>query len=135
MNFKNTLIGTISFIGVSFLVQGLSHFSVNSAHYASIPFMREEPLMFLGLTTMLIQGIVLSTLYIQWARMKPNGKWAGIPFSLLMGTFLVTYIALVEEDKYEVPNISQWILVESAAGLVQFGLFGILLSKFVTSTK
>jgi len=130
MKVKNLIIGATSYIVASFLIQALSHFVINSEHYASISFMRAEPLMYFGLLTMLIQGIVLTVLYLKWADNSFNVK-QGLNFSLLIGLFFVSYLALVEPDKYNVINITEWILVEGIAGLFQFTIFGFLLGKFV----
>lgn len=130
MKIKNLMIGVISYMIASFLIQALSHFVINLEHYASITFMRVEPLMYFGLLTMLIQGIVLTVLYLKWANNSFNIK-QGLKFSLLIGLFFVSYLALVEPDKYNVINISEWILVEGIAGLFQFTIFGVLLGKFV----
>lgn len=124
------MIGAISYIIASFLIQALSHFIINSEHYASITFMRVEPLMYFGLLTMLIQGIALTVLYLKWANNSFNIK-QGLKFSLLIGLFFVSYLALVEPDKYNVIKVSEWILVEGIAGLFQFTIFGVLLGKFV----
>lgn len=130
MKVKNLMIGATSYIVASFLIQALSHFVINSEHYASITFMRAEPLIYLGLLTMLIQGIVLTVLYLKWANNSFNIK-QGLKFSLLIGLFFVSYLALVEPDKYSVINVPEWILVEGIAGLFQFTLFGFFLGKFV----
>ena len=130
MKARNLIIGTASYMAASFLVQALSHFVINSEHYASISFMRAEPLMYFGLLTMLIQGIVLTVLYLKWTNNIFSVK-QGLRFSLLIGLFFVSYLALVEPDKYNVMNVSEWILVEGIAGLFQFTIFGALLGKFV----
>lgn len=134
MHPKSLIIGTLSYIGASFLVQAVSHFAINAEHYASIPFMREPPLMYFGLLTMLIQGIVLTSLYLKWA----NGHFEvkqGLQFSWLTGLFFVSYLALVEPDKYNVANVGEWIAVEGITGAIQFTLFGFLLGKFVTTKR
>jgi hypothetical protein len=134
MNIRNFIFGTLSYIVASFLVQAISHFAINADHYASISFMREEPLMYFGLITMLLQGIILTTIYLKWA----NGNFTvkqGLFFSWLIGVFFVTYPALVEADKYNVENIMQWVMVEGSAGAVQFTLFGLLLGKFVKTSN
>ncbi len=134
MNTRNLLLGTLSYIVASFLVQSISHFALNADHYASISFMREPPLMYFGLITMLIQGILLTTIYLKWA----NGNFTvkqGILFAWLIGAFFVAYPALVEADKYNVENIMGWIIVEGSAGAAQFTLFGFLLGKFVKTNN
>lgn len=130
MQYKKLIIGTGSYIFASFLIQAISHFAVNTEHYASIPFMREEPLMYFGLLTMFIQGLMLTILYLKWAKNDFSIK-QGLKFSLLIGLFFVSYLALVEPDKYNVANVAEWALVEGIAGLIQFSLFGLLLGKFV----
>lgn len=132
MKSKNLIIGAVSYITASFLIQALSHFGINAEHYASISFMRAEPLMYFGILTMLIQGLVLTILYLKWANNNFNIK-QGLKFSLLIGLFFVSYLALVEPDKYNVINVTQWVLVEGIAGLFQFTIFGVLLGKFVKS--
>lgn len=130
MKVNNLIVGTVSYTISSFLIQALSHFVINSEHYATIDFMRKEPIMYLGLLTMLVQGIVLTMLYLKWANNNFTIK-QGLQFSWLAGIFFVSYLALVEPDKYNVINISEWVFVEGIAGLFQFTLFGILLGKFV----
>lgn len=130
MKAKNIVIGAASYLAASFLIQALSHFVVNSEHYASIPFMRTEPLMYFGVLTMLIQGSVLTILYLKWANQNFTLK-QGLQFAWLVGLFFLSYTALVEPDKYNVANVPEWILVEGIAGSIQFTLFGLLLGKFV----
>lgn len=86
--------------------------------------------MYFGLLTMFIQGLVLTITYLQWSKGEQSIK-KGVKFSLLIGLFFVSYLALVEPDKYTVANVTEWILVEATAGLVQFTIFGILLGKFI----
>jgi hypothetical protein len=128
------LFGTLAFIFVSFAVQALSHFAINEEHYSGITFMREEPIMALGVFTMIIQGMILTYLYRSTP--KPgNPILQGLKFGLLMGVFFVSYIALVEPSKYMAPSILSWFLVEGTAGLIQFGMFGILLGIIYRSAS
>ena len=60
---KRLIIGSLTFVFSSFLVQALSHFVINTDHYASIGFLRAEPIMALGIITMIIQGLILTYLY------------------------------------------------------------------------
>ena len=121
----------LAFVFASFVVQALSHFVLNMAHYSSIPFMRAEPIMPLGLLVMAIQGIVLAYLFNAFLSHEPFSKQSvmksALLFALLMGAFLGAYIALVEPAKYEVPAVGSWIAVEASASLVQFLIFGFLL--------
>ena len=116
-----------AFILVSFAVQAGSHFVLNVEHYAGIPIMRVEPIMPLGILTMVVQGTLAGLLFptLRWA----NGSVrSGVKFAWILGAFLGSYIVLTEPAKYLVPSVTDWMLVESAASFVQFSLFGILIA-------
>lgn len=120
------LLSVLAFMLVSFGVQGLSHFVINQDHYAGIFFMRDEPIIALGLLAMILQG---STMTLALARSVPRQATVrdGLTVSLAFGLFLTAYIALAAPAKYAVPSISVWIGVEGLASLIQFSVFGVFL--------
>jgi len=120
------ILGTLAFICISFIVQTMSHFAINVEHFSTIRFMRETPIFALGLTTMLIQGLVLSYLFTFYSH-KHTSITKGITFGLIMGVFFVSYVAFVEPSKYQVPSIQAWMMVEGIAGMTQFIMFGAVL--------
>lgn len=120
------ILAVFAFVLVSFTVQALSHFVINVEHYASIPYMREQPVMVLGIITMLLQGVILAHLYLYFCSSAPSVS-QGLQYGLLMGLFLGSYIALVQPAKFAVPSIVEWIAVEGIASAAQFALYGLLL--------
>jgi hypothetical protein len=110
----------------TFGVQGASHFAINAAHYAAIPIMRAEPLVALGVTSMLIQGTIFALLFPAFTRGAAT-IGDGVRFSWVLGAFLASYIVLGEAGKYAIPSLASWIAVESSVAFVQYTLFGILL--------
>lgn len=121
------LLGTLGYVVVTFATQGTSHFAINRAHYAAMASLRPEPIFALGVASMLIQGAILSYLYPIFCRGASSwGK--GVAYGFLIGVFFVSYPALAEPGKYIVPSIPSWIAVEGIVGLVQFGLFGLLVA-------
>lgn len=120
------LFGTLLYIVSTFAVQATSHFAINKDHYAAITIMRQEPNFALGFSSMIIQGILMCSLYKRLCRDLP-GVLGGWIFALLCGLFLSSYIALAEPGKYAVPSIASWIAVETSAAFVQFSLFGVAL--------
>jgi hypothetical protein len=116
----------LAFMCVTFAVQGTSHFVLNADHFASISFMRPDPILPMGFAVMIIQALIFSFAML---RLWPDG--ATIQQSLMvsasMGLFLASYIALAEPAKYAAPSIPAWIAVESTASFVQFAVFGVLL--------
>ena len=120
----------------TFAVQATSHFAIFREHYAALVFLRPEPVFALGIGSMALQGVVLSYLYAAYARESPGWR-SGVRFGLLAGVFFVSYPAIAEPAKYQVPSIWHWMLVESLAGAVQFAIFGLLVgwihSRFAES--
>ncbi len=124
INWRKFSLTVLAFIVVSFAIQAISHFVINVEHYASVDFLRTQPIFILGIVTMLIQGSLLAYLYPLFYRGGDPAR-EGLRFGLIMGAFLVAYIAIVEPAKYLVPSISSWFAVESIAGLIQFSIFGV----------
>lgn len=120
------LISVLAFMGVTFGVQGVSHFLLNKDHFAEIGFLRESPIMPLGFAVMIIEGLILSLALTRLAPTAPSLRDA-IMVSLAFGLFLGSYIALTEPAKYAVPSILDWIKVEATDSTIQFGVFGVLL--------
>lgn len=116
----------LAYVVTTFAVQGASHFAVNAAHYAAIPIMRAEPVIAMGLVSMLIQGVLFAVLFPAFTR-GVSAVWDGVKFSWALGGFLASYIVLGEAGKYAIPSIASWIAVEGSVAFVQYTLFGVLL--------
>ncbi len=114
----------VAFVVATFATQAVSHFVINADHYASVPYLRDEPIMPLGVLAMLVQGGILSYLF---ARLGWRSIADALRFAWLAGAFLLSYMALAEAAKYDVPAVGSWIGVEASAGFVQFTLYGLAL--------
>lgn len=123
---KEAVLTVLAFMLVSFAVQGLPHFVINADHFATIPFMRGEPILPMGFAGMIIQALVFSFVM---SRLWPDGATLqqGLIVSGCSGLFLASYIALAEPAKYAAPSIGAWVAIEGLANLIQFGFFGVLL--------
>ena len=123
---KRHILAVIGYIAATFATQATSHFLLFREHYAAVPYMKSEPVFALGITSMIIQGIVIS---IVFANSRFSGKtlFDALKLTWLFGVFLVSYIGLAEAAKYAVPSIPSWIGVEFLAGAIQFTLAGIFL--------
>lgn len=116
----------VAYALTTFAVQGTSHFVINADHFANIPIMRAEPLIALGITSMLVQGLIFAWLYPTYAQGASSLR-TSIGFAWLIGGFLASYVVLGEAGKYAIPSVSNWIAVEVTASFVQFTLFGVWL--------
>jgi hypothetical protein len=121
-----TVLTVLAFMVVSFGVQGLSHFVINTDHFATITFMRSEPVMPMGFAAMIIEALIFSFVM---SRLWPDGATIqqALVVSACLGTFLASYIVLAEPAKYAAPSISAWMVVEGTASFIQFAVFGVLL--------
>lgn len=120
------MLSVIAFMIISFAVQGLNHFVINTQYYANIDFARPEPVMALGFLTMILQGGILT---LALGHVVPLGVRIkdGLMVSLSFGLFLGFYIAFAEPAKYAAPSIPAWIITEGLASIIQFVLFGLVL--------
>jgi len=120
------ILSMLAYVIISFAVQGLSHFKINADHYAGISFMRDDPVIIMGIATMVIQGLILSVMIERVSGTQPSLK-SSILTTLSYALFLGTYIAVAEPSKYEVPSIMTWTTIETSSTFVQFLLTGILI--------
>ncbi len=70
------VLATLAFVIAPFAVQATSHFVLNADHYAAVGFMRDEPIMALGIFTMIVQGAILAylfTFFLPRRRAAPAG--------------------------------------------------------------
>ena len=120
------LLTVLAYVAATFGVQGASHFAINAEHYAAISFMRPDPVIPMGVASMLIQGAIFALLFPTFDTGRSTIRNA-LVFSWTIGAFLASYIVLAEAGKYAIPSITSWILVEGGAAAAQFTAFGVLL--------
>jgi hypothetical protein len=120
------LLSIVGYIFGTLLVQATSHFAVFKAHYDAVAYNRPDPSFALGVSSMIIQGAVLSYVYSK-SDFKSREIGGALTLSWLFGAFLVSYEALAEAAKYVKPDIMSWIGVEVLTGAIQFTLIGLLL--------
>ena len=120
------LLTVVAYVIATFGVQGASHFAINADHYAAISIMRPDPVIPMGVGSMLIQGTIFALLFPTFNAGGSTIRNA-LVFSWTIGGFLASYIVLGEAGKYAIPSIPSWMLVEGSTAAVQFTIFGILL--------
>jgi len=122
----SVILTVLAYVLATFAVQAVSHFAINVEHYRSISYMRTQPIFFLGVLSMIIQGTVFGFLFPVFDR-GPSRIRSGLLFSWILGGFLASYIVLAEPGKYAIPSVAAWVRVELVAAAAQFTLFGVLL--------
>jgi hypothetical protein len=115
-----------AYIALTFACAVTWHLLLFKDYYLSVG-MRKEPLMYLGVLSMIIQASVLSLLYPRFYRGGDPVK-EGARFGFAMGLFLASFAALADAGKFDLGSPVAWILHEGTVTLVQFTLAGILIA-------
>ena len=87
---------------------------------------RAEPIIPLGMLSMIIQGAVFGYLYPFWYRGE-NPVLGGIKFMLIAGLLVYTVMGFATAAKINIEPISTFLLYHTAFQLVQFVLTGVAL--------
>jgi hypothetical protein len=85
----------VAYALTTFAVQGTSHFAINAEHYAGISLMRAQPIVPMGLASMVIQGAIFALLFPTFNHGRRPVR-NGLMFSWALGGFLASYIVLGE---------------------------------------
>jgi len=92
--------------------------------YVAFGYFEGEPNVLLGLAAIVMQGIALALIYPHF-----QGNSAGFvrafQFASLMGLFFWTSHVLAFVAKNTIPNCAEFMIMESAYLIIQFGLFGL----------
>lgn len=128
--FTAAFIGSwFAYVAITFALGFIWHLMIfkNVYHRLAIYTRLDDPIIPLGLLSMLIQGAVLAYLYPLVVGLA-DSVLAGISFSLLMGLFLVSSAVIAEAAKQRVTSLRIWFAVESLYYLIQFLLAGLAIS-------
>ena len=88
---------------------------------------RRQPIIPMGLGSMVIQGFILASFYARQSRSIPYRPFLdAIKFNLLMGLFFVSGTVLALAAKAEVVHLAAWFGYNLAFALIQFLLSGLV---------
>lgn len=121
------ILSIVGYVLGTFLTQGASHFAIFKEHYSRLSYLRPEPIFVFGISSMVIQGLILSFAYSRAPTFYRKSMMRSVQFAWLFGGFLLSYIAFGEAGKYLVPHEQSWIAVEVLVGAIQFTIIGILM--------
>lgn len=127
MSLKNYLLAAIAYVIVTFAIAASWHLVFFKELYDEFAiFTRKEPLIPLGIASILMQALVLAYLY---PALYKGGRPAteGLKFGLLIGVLMASIAVFAEAGKQNVSSLSTWLVFESAYYLIQFGLIGVII--------
>ncbi len=119
---------TLAYVIVTFAIAATWHFVLFADLYAKLAiFTRKEPIVPLGLSSMLVQGLVMAYTYPKVSqRRKPLRD--GLIFGLVCGLFIASAAVLGEAGKQNVTSLWIFLGLESVYYAVQFGISGLTIA-------
>lgn len=96
---------------------------------------RQEPIMFLGIAAIVIQGIVIGYLYPYFKNRDGNSVVNGIKFNLIIGLMTYTAMGFATAAKIQIEPVSEFLFYHSIFQLIQFTLTGIALGWIFQTKK
>ncbi len=125
---KATFILTaIAYIIPSMILGMVWHFLLFKELYEQLAiYNRAEPIIPLGFTSMIIQGVILAYFYPFYSKGKSTLRTA-ITYSMMMGLFLFSVSTLANGAKIQVTSMQSWLLVQLAFHFIQFLVSGVLI--------
>lgn len=117
----------LSVLGYTVITMGLGmawHFVWFHGLYERLGiYNRHDPIIPLGMLSMLIQGIILAYLYPLFYRAGSPLK-RGITYGLIMGAYLYSVSTLANAAKIMVSSMPLWLGIQTAFHAIQFVLAG-----------
>ncbi len=126
MDAKKFVLAVIAYIIITFAVAASWHLVFFKGLYDQLAiFTRKEPLIPLGIVSIVMQALVLAYLYPAFYKSgSPAGE--GLKFGLLIGVLMASIAVFAEAGKQNVSSLSTWLAFESVYYLLQFGLVGVV---------
>lgn len=123
---KKLFLGAAAYTVCTFSLAVSWHVLLFKERYESFGYFEGEPSFLIGLLTIVLQGVLLSTLF---PMLKATGSSLrrGLRFALLAGAFFWTSHVLAFVAKQEVPGVWAFIWMETIYLLLQFGAFGLII--------
>ena len=124
---RKFVLAVIAYIIVAFAVAASWHLVFFKDLYDQFGiYTRKEPLIPLGITSMVMQGLVLSYLYPNFFR-GGSPLAQGLKFGLLIGVLMASIAVFAEASHQNVSSLMTWLTFESAYYFLQFGLVGMII--------
>lgn len=127
MNGKKYGLAVIAYIVVTFAVAATWHLVLFRDLYEELAiFTRKEPLIPLGIISIILQSLVLAYLYPAFYKSGSPVR-EGLKFGLLIGILMASIAVFAEAGKQNVSSLATWLVFESAYYLLQFGVLGAII--------
>jgi hypothetical protein len=128
MKAKTFVLAVMGYVVVTFVIAAGWHLVLFKGLYDQLGiFTRKEPVIPLGIISMVMQGLVLAYLYPLFFRGGRPVK-EGLKFGLLMGILMASVAVFAEAGKQQVNSLMIWLAFESVYYLLQFSIVGMIIA-------
>lgn len=121
------LLGVLAYLVPSFPLGYLWHLTVFKGYYEALKIYRPDVIVPLGVTSMLLQGILWSALYVRLFAGEGVARGA-LRFFALAAPLAWSFLVLPVAAKHPMTSVSGFVLIETAFVLVQYLLVSPLLA-------
>ncbi len=127
MDVKRFVLAVIAYIIVTFAVAASWHLVFFKDLYDQLAiFTRKEPLIPLGIVSIVTQALILAYLYpVIYKGGSPSRE--GLKFGLLIGALMASVAVFAEAGKQNVSSLTTWLVFETVYYLLQFGVLGVII--------
>lgn len=127
MNAKKFVLAVIAYIIVTFAVAASWHLVFFKHLYDQFAiFTRTEPLIPLGIVSIVMQALILAYLYPVFYKGGSPAK-EGLEFGVLIGALMASIAVFAEAGKQNVSSLTTWLAFETTYYLLQFGVLGVIM--------
>lgn len=123
MNYKNMIIGAVVYFLSSLVIQGILGFVLAADYFASIPILRNPPIIYLAMSQTVIAGVAFAILY-PVTNFQGAPLWRGLQFGLLIGFIMVPFVAFDLPARFMIPSMEMWIWVQVVVGMLHYAVAG-----------
>jgi hypothetical protein len=127
MSARKFILAAIAYVVVTFAIAASWHLVFFKDLYDQLGiFTRKEPLIPLGIASIVTQALILAYLYPALYKGGSPAK-EGLKFGLLIGVLMASVAVFAEAGKQNVSSLTTWLVFESAYYLLQFGVLGVVI--------
>jgi len=127
VNAKRFVLAAVAYVVVTFAVAASWHLFFFKDLYDQLAiFTRKEPLIPLGVVSIVTQALILAYLYPALYKGGSPAK-EGLKFGLLIGALMASVAVFAEAGKQNVSSLTTWLVLETVYYLLQFGVLGVII--------
>ncbi len=121
-------LAVLAYLVVTFVAATMWHLMLFANLYAELAiFTREQPIVPLGLSSMLVQALILAYVYPHLCRRERPAK-EGLVFGFFAGMFIASCAVLAEAGKQNVTSLPTFLALETVYYALQFALSGLAIA-------